>query len=58
MNKIWYGIGDFFEYIFGFMPAIGNKINYFYVVVILTFLVVWTLKMIKHKKDGKEHSSS
>ena len=53
MNKIWYGIGDFFEYIFGFMPAIGNKINYFYVVVILTFLVVWTLKMIKHKKDGK-----
>ena len=57
MNKIWYGIGDFFEYIFGFMPAIGNKINYFYVVVILTFLVVWTLKMIKHKKDGKEHNS-
>ena len=58
MNKIWYGIGDFFEDIFSFMPAIGNKINYFYVVVILTFLVVWTLKMIKHKKDGKEHNSS
>ena len=58
MNKIWYGIGDFFEYIFNFMPAIGNKINYFYVVVILTFLVVWTLKMIKHKKEGKEQSSS
>ena len=58
MNKIWYGIGDFFEYIFSFMPAIGNKINYFYVVVILTFLVVWALKMIKHKKDGKEHNSS
>ena len=58
MNKIWYGIGDFFEYIFNFMPAIGNKINYFYVVVILTFLVVWTLKMIKHKKDGEEHRSS
>ena len=57
MNKIWYGIGDFFEYIFNFMPAIGNKINYFYVVVILIFLVVWTLKMIKHKKDGKEHNS-
>ena len=57
MNKIWHSIGDFFEYIFGFMPAIGNKINYFYVVVILIFLVVWTLKMIKHKKEGKEHNS-
>ena len=41
-----------------FMPTIGNKINYFYVLVIFTFLVVWTLKMIKHKKDGQEHSSS
>jgi len=57
MNKYFYGIGDFFGYIFDFMPAIGNKINYFYIVVIFTFLVVWTLKMIKHKKDGKQHSS-
>jgi tellurite resistance protein TehA-like permease len=53
MDKLFYGIGDFFGYIFDFMPSIGNKINYFYIVVILTFLVVWTLKMIKHKKDGQ-----
>ena len=53
MGKIWYAIGDSFEYIFDFMPAIGNKINYFFVAVIFTFLVVWTSKMIKHKKDGK-----
>ena len=58
MNKFFYSIADFFGYIFDFMPSIGNKINYFYIVVILTFLVVWTLKMIKHKKDGQEHSSS
>ncbi|SVD74819.1 uncharacterized protein METZ01_LOCUS427673 [marine metagenome] len=51
MNKIWYGIGDFFEYIFDFMPAIGNKINYFYVFVIITFLIVWTSKMIQHNKE-------
>ena len=51
MNKIWYGIGDFFEYIFDFMPVIGNKINYFYVFVIITFLIVWTSKMIQHNKE-------
>ena len=58
MSKIWYAIGDFFEYIFDFMPTIGDKINYFFVAVIFTFLVVWTSKMIKHKKNGKEHASS
>ena len=31
MSTIWYAIGNFFEYIFDFMPAIGNKINYFFV---------------------------
>ena len=58
MSKIWYAIGDFFEYIFDYMPAIGDKINYFFVAVIVTFLVVWTSKMIKHKKNGEEHTSS
>ncbi len=58
MNKIWYGIGDFFESIFEFMPAIGDGINYFYMLVIFVFLVVWTSKMVKHKRDGKEHASS
>ena len=58
MNKIWYGIGDFFESIFEFLPAIGNKINYFYILVIVVFLVVWTSKMVKHKKAGEEHVSS
>lgn len=58
MSKIWHAIGGGFEYIFDFMPVIGNKINYFFVVVILTFLVVWAFKMVKHKKDGEEHASS
>lgn len=57
MNKIWYGIGDFFESIFEFMPAIGNKVNYFYIFVIALFLVIWTSKMIKHKKNNQEHAS-
>lgn len=58
MSNIWYAIGDFFEYIFGFMPMIGNNINYFYIVVITVFLIVWTNEMIKHKKNKQEHASS
>jgi len=58
MNKIWHGIGNFFEWIFDFLPAIGNKINYFYILVIIAFLAVWISKMIKHKKAGEEHASS
>ncbi len=30
-SKIWYSIGQFFEYIFEFLPLIGNKINYIYI---------------------------
>ena len=58
MTNIWYAIGDFFTYIFDFMHLIGNKLNYFYILVIFTFLVVWISKMIKHRKDGEEHASS
>jgi len=58
MNNIWYGIADFFEFIFEFMPMIGNKINYFYMLVIFAFLVLWISQMIKHRKDGEEHTSA
>ncbi|MGY8987444.1 MAG: DUF6341 family protein [Flavobacteriales bacterium] len=40
------------------MPAVGNALNYFFILVIFIFLIVWTSKMVKHKKDGEEHSSS
>ena len=58
MNKIFYAIGDFFGLIFNGVEAIGNTINYLYIVIIFAFLVIWTVKMLKHRKDGEEHASS
>ena len=58
MKEVFYAIGDFFGSIFEIIESIGNTLNYFYIGVIFVFLVVWTAKMIKHKKDGEEHASS
>ncbi len=57
MSNIFYAIGDFFGSLFEIIELLGNTPNYFYIGVIFTFLVVWTSKMMKHKKDGEEHAS-
>jgi len=58
MNDIFYAIGNFFGLVFNGVEAVGNSINYLYIGVIFVFLVVWTVKMLKHRKDGEEHASS
>tara|TARA_B110000908_G_scaffold98324_1_gene116091 strand:- start:1219 stop:1395 length:177 start_codon:yes stop_codon:yes gene_type:complete len=57
MNKIFYAIADFFGLIFSGVEAVGNSINYLYIVIIFAFLVIWITKMLKHRKDGEEHAS-
>ena len=56
MNKIWYTIGDSFDHLFAIADWIGNKINYIYIGVIFAFLVLWVVKMLKHRKDNEEHA--
>ena len=58
MKEVFYAIGDFFGSIFEIIESMGNTLNYFYIGIIFIFLVVWTAKMIKHRKDGNEHASS
>ena len=58
MKEVFYAIGDFFGSVFEIIESMGNTLNYFYIGVIVIFLVVWTAKMIKHRKDGNEHASS
>tara|TARA_B100000123_G_C25684410_1_gene407925 strand:+ start:375 stop:572 length:198 start_codon:yes stop_codon:yes gene_type:complete len=58
MDKIWYAIADFFQFIFRYIEMLGNSVNYLYVVIIFVFLVVWTLQMLKHRKNNEEHASS
>ena len=58
MKELFYAIADFFTLIFNGVEVIGNTLNYFYILVIFMFLVVWIFKMIKHRKDNKEHAPS
>lgn len=53
-TKIWHSIGQFFEYIFDFLPLIGNKINYIYILIITAFLILWSFKMVQ---DEKKHNN-
>ena len=58
MDNIWYAIDDFFQFIFKYIEMLGNSVNYLYIVIIFVFLVVWTIQMLKHKKNNEEHASS
>ena len=57
MKEVFYAIGDFFSWVFNGIEFLGNMPNYFYMGVIFIFLVVWTIKMLKHRKDNEEHAS-
>ena len=50
MNKIFYAIADFFGLIFSGVEAVGNTINYLYIVIIFAFLVIWTIKCLSTEK--------
>ena len=56
-RDIFYAIGDSFQPLFELMPMIGDYINYFFMIVIFIFLVLWTGKMFGHRKRGEEHAS-
>lgn len=58
LRDIFYAIGDSFQPLFEIMPLFGDYINYFFMVVIFVFLVLWTGKMFGHRKRGEEHVSS
>ena len=57
MKAAFYAIADFFGAIFEIIEGLGNTVNYFFIAIIFIFLVVWTTKMIKHRKEGEEHAS-
>ncbi|MDG1426571.1 MAG: hypothetical protein P8I52_06170 [Flavobacteriales bacterium] len=56
MKEIFCAIGDFFSLIFMGVETIGNSINYLYICIIFLFLIIWTAKMLKHRKDKEEHA--
>ena len=58
MKEVFYAIADFFSIIFNIVEALGNIPNYFYILIISVFLILWTTQMLKHRRDNEEHASS
>jgi len=58
MKELFCALADFFGLIFNGIEFLGNAPNYFYIGIIFIFLVLWTIKMLKHRKDNQEHGSS
>ena len=57
MKEVFYAIADLFELIFSGVEALGNTLNYLYMGVIFVFLVIWTIKMLNHRKNNEEHAN-
>ena len=57
MKDLFCAIADFFGLIFNGVEALGNTLNYLYIGIIFVFLVVWTYKMLVHRKNNEEHAS-
>ena len=57
MKELFYTIADLFELIFNGVETLGNTLNYLYMGVIFVFLVIWTIKMLKHRKNNEEHAN-
>tara|TARA_B000000475_G_C15664416_1_gene311266 strand:- start:219 stop:395 length:177 start_codon:yes stop_codon:yes gene_type:complete len=57
MKEVFYAIADLFELIFNGVEALGNTLNYLYMGVIFVFLVIWTIKMLNHRKNNEEHAN-
>ena len=57
MNTVFYSIADAFSLIFTGVEILGNYPNYFYSFIIFMFLLVWVIKMLKHRKDNEEHAA-
>lgn len=58
MKDIFFAIADFFKFIFNGVEKAGNIPNYIYIIIIALFLVLWTFKMLEHRKNNQEHASS
>lgn len=50
MTEFWTGLGDFFISSFKILPAIGNSINYAYIVIGSLLFVYWMIELYKFKK--------
>ena len=54
MDKIWYAIADFFQFIFKYIEMLGNSVNYLYIVIIFCFFGCLDFTNVKHRKNNED----
>jgi hypothetical protein len=54
MNSLFYAIADFFEFLFQFMPTVGNATNLLFIGLITFFTIYWIREM-KNNPDKARH---
>lgn len=56
-TDIFYGIGDFFQFLFKGMRALGHIPNVIIWCLILFGLVYWTLRLSRFKKEAQRNGT-
>lgn len=51
MDWLFFGLRDFFEWSFTFIPKLGMTYNWFFIVVGTILTCWWMMKMLSHPKD-------
>jgi len=54
MTDVFNGIGDFCQWSFGFIKALGNGPNVFFWILIGVLTAVWLRMQAKFNKEAKE----
>lgn len=57
MTDVFYGIGDFFQWIFKGMRVLGHGPNVILWAIILFLLVYWTLQIRKQNKEAERNGT-
>ncbi len=55
MNALWYGIANFFQFIFGFYDIVGNVFNYSCIVLGFFGLFYWLNYQRKFNKEAENN---
>jgi hypothetical protein len=55
MNALWYGIANFFQFIFGFYDIVGNVFNYSCIILGFVGLFYWLNYQRNFNKEAENN---
>ena len=57
MTDVFYGLGDFFQFLFKGIKALGHGPNIILWIIIFSLLVYWTLQIKKQNKEADRNGT-